>query len=105
MLYLGAADPEFNTRTWQDVMDGYQARGGKEATVERSERAFTSWRFDDLRKCVVTRTRAEDFLSIMNEKRSTAATHYLRRLHNFAPISAGCRCRSSLTHSGQNPIA
>lgn len=60
MLYLGAADPKFNTRTWQDAIDAYQARGGKEETTNRSNRAFASPRFDGLRACVITKTRAED---------------------------------------------
>jgi hypothetical protein len=40
MLYLGAADPTFNTRTWQDAIGAYQEREGKEETISRSGRAL-----------------------------------------------------------------
>ncbi len=83
-VYLSASSPEFNTRTWQEVMDRYVA-AGVESTKERKQRAFRSRPFFVLGKIKLIDTSAEHLFSVLEHRKSGNSTHhYLKRLHNYA---------------------
>lgn len=80
--HLLVSDPQNVTRTWQIVMDAIigQKTG---STKIRWERAAKCKAFDRIRDLIVSNTKAEDFLAVLNAGR-VSANVYLRRLHNYA---------------------
>ena len=84
-VYLKAADAAFATRTWQDAMNSYCARGElREASRERPSRAFAGKHFDSIRRLVIAETSTETLLGLMEKAGNSTTDHFMRRLHNYA---------------------
>jgi integrase len=80
--YLTASDPAYTQRTWQSVMNQFQARG-RETSRERYATVFKSKAFNDLRGKILLETTAEDFFAVFKYGKESV-TYFLKSLHNFA---------------------
>ncbi|MDB6124621.1 MAG: Integrase family protein [Pedosphaera sp.] len=80
--HLLVSDAESINRTWKGVMDAIIGTKTGNTKV-RWERAAESKSFDSIRNLSVVKTKADDFLGVLN--RGTVSTNvFLRRIHNFA---------------------
>jgi len=80
--YLSASDPAFTQRTWQSVMEHFQARG-KESSRERYATVFKSKCLDGLRGKVLLETTPDDFFAIFKIGKASVV-YFLKSLHNLA---------------------
>ncbi len=80
--YLSASDPAFTQRTWQSVMEHFQARG-KESSRERYATVFKSKCLDALRGKVLLETTPDDFFAIFKIGKASVV-YFLKSLHNLA---------------------
>jgi len=81
-IYLSAIDPALMTRTWTDVMEIMEQRGG-ESTKARTRRALQSRPFDIIRRKVISETNSSDFLDVLKDRRRSTI-HYLRLIQSMA---------------------
>lgn len=80
--YLSGSDPKLSSRTWQEVMEQLVALK-KSETHRRWSVAIKDKNFDTIRKVSVLETRADHFLKVLSDGK-TSSNVYLRRIHNFA---------------------
>jgi len=79
---LTAQDAQLSRRTWATVMEQMKTHG-RDSARKRCARAMRCNAFKALQHLKLIETRAEDFLSILNDA-SVSVAHYLKRLHNLA---------------------
>lgn len=80
--YISASDSKLGTRDWQEVMERVVAMKHGE-THRRWAVAIKDKNFDCIRKLPVLETRADHFLKVLSDGK-TSSNVYLRRIHNFA---------------------
>jgi integrase len=80
--HLLVSDPQSGSRTWQLIMDAI-IRQKTGSTKIRWERAAKSKPFDSIRNLIVANTKADDFLTALNNGK-VSTNVFLRRLHNYA---------------------
>jgi integrase len=81
--YLAAADPNAATRTWQNVMDAFTARSGRDSTKTRRERGARSKTFNAIRHKNLIETRSDDLRAVLDDRKHST-NHFLRCWHNLA---------------------
>ncbi len=82
MAYLGAADPELTTRTWEFVMEDI-IKDKHGPTLHRYETALKDEAYNLIKKRVLLETLPEHFKAVL--RAGTVSTNvYLRRLQNHA---------------------
>lgn len=81
-VYLSAADPAINQRTWAKVFEEVIATK-QGPTQRRWKNAARDQAFKSLLAVVVVETNAEQFLKVLKAGR-VSTNAFLRRLHNFA---------------------
>lgn len=81
--WIMESNPEMASRTWQNAMDDYAERGGKDQTKARRRRAMKQEAFDLIRTKKIVETTAEDFRAVLDAG-TISTNHHLRNLHNHA---------------------
>jgi integrase len=81
-VYLIAADPEYITRTWQDVVD-HILKHQRDDSLRRWTVFAKGDSFRSLKNLKVINTRPKDFLRVLSDSKASTNV-YLRRVHNYA---------------------